>query len=48
MDHFEQALDEVTPSVTQETRRRYEEIEERFKKNDVERKGEGEVSRTFQ
>jgi transitional endoplasmic reticulum ATPase len=48
MAHFEQALDEVTPSVTQETRRRYEEIEERFKKNDVERKGEGEVSRTFQ
>jgi transitional endoplasmic reticulum ATPase len=48
MDHFEQALDEVTPSVTQETRRRYEEIEERFKKNEVERETEGEVGRTFQ
>ncbi|WP_380681520.1 CDC48 family AAA ATPase [Salinigranum sp. GCM10025319] len=48
MAHFEQALDEVTPSVTQETRRRYEEIEERFKKNEVERETEGEVSRTFQ
>jgi transitional endoplasmic reticulum ATPase len=48
MDHFEQALEEVTPSVTQETRRRYEEIEERFQKSEVERDGETEVSRTFQ
>ncbi|WP_135824351.1 CDC48 family AAA ATPase [Halorussus ruber] len=29
-DHFEQALDEVTPSVTEETKERYEEIEEEF------------------
>ncbi|MDS0299280.1 CDC48 family AAA ATPase [Halogeometricum sp. S1BR25-6] len=48
MDHFETALDEVPPSVTEETRRRYEEIEERFQKSDVEREPEGEVSRTFQ
>jgi len=30
MDHFEQALDEVGPSVDEETREEYEEIEERF------------------
>ncbi|SFK86025.1 transitional endoplasmic reticulum ATPase [Halogranum rubrum] len=47
MDHFEQALDEVQPSVTDETRQRYEEIEERFKKSDV-TKEEGEYGRTFQ
>ncbi|WP_440005452.1 CDC48 family AAA ATPase [Halomicrococcus sp. SG-WS-1] len=29
-EHFEQALDEVTPSVTDETRERYEQIEEQF------------------
>ena len=29
-EHFEAALDEVTPSVTEETRERYAEIEERF------------------
>jgi transitional endoplasmic reticulum ATPase len=48
MDHFEGALEEVTPSVTDETRRRYEEIEQRFKKSEVERDAETEVSRTFQ
>jgi transitional endoplasmic reticulum ATPase len=48
MAHFEDALGEVTPSVTPETRTRYEEIEERFKKSDVERGAETEVSRTFQ
>ncbi|ELZ34829.1 ATPase AAA [Halogeometricum pallidum JCM 14848] len=48
MDHFEAALDEVGPSVTEETRRRYEEIEERFQKSDVEREPEAEVGRTFQ
>jgi transitional endoplasmic reticulum ATPase len=47
MDHFEEALDEVQPSVTDETRQRYEEIEERFKKSEVE-KDEGEYGRTFQ
>jgi transitional endoplasmic reticulum ATPase len=48
MAHFENALDEVTPSVTPETRERYEEIEQRFKKSEVERDGPSEVSRTFQ
>jgi transitional endoplasmic reticulum ATPase len=48
MAHFEGALEEVTPSVTDETRRRYEEIEQRFKKSEVERDAETEVSRTFQ
>jgi transitional endoplasmic reticulum ATPase len=48
MDHFEDALDEVNPSVTEETRERYEEIEQRFKKSEVERETEPEVSRTFQ
>ncbi|MDS0294648.1 CDC48 family AAA ATPase [Halogeometricum luteum] len=48
MEHFETALDEVPPSVTEETRRRYEEIEERFQKSDVEREPEAEVGRTFQ
>ena len=36
MAHFEQALDEVVPSVTDETKRRYEEIEKRFKQSEVE------------
>jgi transitional endoplasmic reticulum ATPase len=48
MAHFEDALDEVTPSVTADTRKRYEEIEERFKKSEVERDAEAEVGRTFQ
>jgi transitional endoplasmic reticulum ATPase len=48
MDHFEDALDEVPPSVTPETRERYEEIEERFRKSEVERDVEAEVGRTFQ
>ncbi len=29
-EHFEQALDEVTPSVTEQTKERYDEIEEQF------------------
>ncbi len=33
MQHFIDALDEITPSVTQETREEYDKIEERFKKN---------------
>ncbi|WP_423750745.1 CDC48 family AAA ATPase [Salinirarus marinus] len=48
MDHFEDALDQVNPSVTEETRERYEEIEQRFKRSEVERESEPEVSRTFQ
>ncbi|MEF8780757.1 MAG: CDC48 family AAA ATPase [Haloferacaceae archaeon] len=46
-DHFESALDEVNPSVTPETRERYEEIERQFRKTDVER-DEGQLGRTFQ
>ncbi|MFB6155047.1 MAG: CDC48 family AAA ATPase [Haloferacaceae archaeon] len=48
MDHFEQALDEVGPSITEETKQRYEEIEERFQKSDVERDEDAEFGRTFQ
>jgi transitional endoplasmic reticulum ATPase len=48
MDHFEQALDEVGPSVTPEARERYDRIEERFKKSDVEREADAEFGRTFQ
>ena len=35
MAHFENALDEVNPSVTAETRERYEEIEQRFQRSEV-------------
>jgi transitional endoplasmic reticulum ATPase len=48
MDHFETALDEVAPSVTAETKERYEEIEQRFRKSDVERESNQELGRTFQ
>ncbi|SFG40069.1 transitional endoplasmic reticulum ATPase [Halopelagius inordinatus] len=48
MDHFEDALDEVGPSVTQEVRERYDEIEERFQTSEVKKGKEAEVSRTFQ
>ncbi|ELK54989.1 cell division control protein 48 [Haloferax sp. BAB-2207] len=48
MDHFEDALDEIGASVTDDVRRRYEEIEERFQKSEVERDRETEVGRTFQ
>ncbi|WP_144798134.1 CDC48 family AAA ATPase [Halorubrum depositum] len=37
MAHFEDALDEVNPSVTPETRERYEEIEKQFQRSDVDR-----------
>jgi len=37
MAHFEDALGEVNPSVTPETRERYEEIEKQFKRSDVDR-----------
>ena len=47
MDHFEQALDEVAPSVTEETRERYDEIEERFDTAEAET-GDNELGRTFQ
>jgi transitional endoplasmic reticulum ATPase len=47
MEHFEQALAEVGPSVTDEVRERYEELQESFEtsKSEVEQR---EVSRTFQ
>jgi transitional endoplasmic reticulum ATPase len=34
MDHFEQAFEEVTPSVDEDVRERYEDIEDRFTKAD--------------
>ncbi len=45
-DHFEHALEEVGPSVTPETRERYEEIEEEFQTTEPE--PEAQVGRTFQ
>jgi transitional endoplasmic reticulum ATPase len=48
MAHFRTALEEVAPSVTPETRERYERIEERFRKSEVERDMEAGVGRTFQ
>jgi len=47
-EHFEQALEEVTPSVDEEVKERYEEIEERFGKRDTELEEDEKVSRTFQ
>ncbi|MFB6189050.1 MAG: CDC48 family AAA ATPase [Halapricum sp.] len=47
-EHFEAAKDEVGPSVDEETRERYEEIEERFDYRESELEDEREVSRTFQ
>jgi len=47
MDHFERALGEVTASVTEDTRERYREIEQRFTNEDPEVGPEGETSRTF-
>ena len=47
MDHFEQALEEVGPSVDEETRDSYEQIEERFSRGQ-EPADEPKVSRTFQ
>jgi transitional endoplasmic reticulum ATPase len=46
-EHFEQALDEVTPSVTEETRERYEEIEEHFDSAEPETE-QDQLGRTFQ
>jgi transitional endoplasmic reticulum ATPase len=45
-DHFDQALSEVKPSVDQETRERYDEIEERIERTTAD--DEPQVSRTFQ
>jgi transitional endoplasmic reticulum ATPase len=47
MDHFERALDEVSPSVTEETRERYREIEQRFATEEADPANGAESSRTF-
>ncbi len=46
MDHFEHALSEVNPSVTEETRERYDEIEEQFDTQEP-AADSNEVGRTF-
>jgi transitional endoplasmic reticulum ATPase len=46
-EHFEQALDEVSPSVTEETRERYDELEDKLNRSEPD-SGSGEVGRTFQ
>jgi transitional endoplasmic reticulum ATPase len=46
-EHFEAAMDEVGPSVDEETRERYEEIEKRFDHREGEIAEETEVGRTF-
>jgi transitional endoplasmic reticulum ATPase len=46
-DHFEAALDEVVPSVDEETKERYEEIEKQFDKGEPAAE-EDKVGRTFQ
>lgn len=38
MEDFEEALQEVSPSITEDTKEEYEEIEERFEKNQVTQK----------
>jgi transitional endoplasmic reticulum ATPase len=48
MDHFEEALEEVDPSVDADTRERYEEIEEQFQTREPDQPEEAQVSRTFQ
>jgi transitional endoplasmic reticulum ATPase len=45
-EHFESALEEINPSVTEDTRERYEEIEERFDREEPET-DEPEVGKTF-
>jgi transitional endoplasmic reticulum ATPase len=47
MEHFEDALNEVNPSVTPETRERYEEIEKRFERSEIDR-DDAEPSAAFQ
>ncbi|MFQ3477226.1 CDC48 family AAA ATPase [Halonotius sp. F2-221B] len=48
MAHFEHALDEVQPSVTEETKRHYEEIERKFNQSDVGDASDGVVGEAFQ
>jgi transitional endoplasmic reticulum ATPase len=47
MDHFEDAMEEVNASVTEETRQRYDDIEERFNSGESPEDRE-QISRTFQ
>ncbi|GAB7094037.1 CDC48 family AAA ATPase [Halolamina litorea] len=47
MAHFEDALKEVVPSVTEQTREQYAEIEQRFKRSEVEKDQEP-AAPTFQ
>ena len=48
MEHFEDALDEVQPSVTEETKRHYEEIERKFNRSDVDDADDPVVGEAFQ
>ncbi|WP_280537916.1 CDC48 family AAA ATPase [Halopenitus sp. POP-27] len=48
MAHFEDALKEVVPSVTAETRERYAEIEKQFKRSDVETEADATPGGAFQ
>ena len=47
VDHFDHALEEVNPSVTAETRERYENIESRFNTGEP-ANNEPEIGQTFQ
>ena len=47
-EHFEQALEDVNPSVSPEIIERYKEIEERFQTAEPATKEPAEISRTFQ
>jgi transitional endoplasmic reticulum ATPase len=48
MEHFEHALDEVQPSVTEETKRHYEEIERNFNRSEVDDADDPVVGEAFQ
>jgi transitional endoplasmic reticulum ATPase len=48
MAHFEDALEEVQPSVTEETKRQYEEIERKFNQSDVDGGSDAVVGEAFQ
>jgi len=47
-EHFEHALGEVSASVDEGTRERYEQLEEQFGNREPDSPDEGTVSRTFQ
>ncbi len=47
-DHFEHALEEVVASVDDDTRKRYEEIEQKFGRREAAPADQTEVGRTFQ